>query len=295
MKNYLTNFLNDFDFATEAKDTLLNGHDRIESDAEFSTVISRFFKEYESGKFDWNKAPEIIAENAERINLHKYTAHLIFFICMTKHARKLYEEKGLSYQLFKDSFSDFKYKLNECQNHYGICGTSCETGWYAKFFTLERFALGRLQYEVIPYRGKTPYTKNGVTVNPGDPVLNSHIPSSGPLTPELVDESFALAHEFFKGSFPNGVTPITCWSWLLFPEHYNMLHEKSNIVKFMNKFDIVSHEDYEGYPMFMTIFNKPYDEDLSIFPQDTSIQRAYLELAQEKKPSGCGLGITLYR
>lgn len=295
MKNYLTKFLNDLNFATEAKDILLNGNDQIEADAEFSSVMSRLFKEYENGEIDWKNAPEIISENAKKINLHKYTAHLIFFICMTKHTKKLYEDKGLSYELFKDTFSDFKYKLNECQNHYGICGTSCETGWYKKFFTLERFALGRLQYEVIPYRGETPYTKDGVTVNPGDPVLNTHIPSSGPLTPDLVDESFALAHEFFRDKFDSELTPISCNSWLLFPEHYNMLSPTANIIKFMDKFEIVSSGDYDGYPMFITVFNKPYDEDLSTFAQDTSIQRAYLELARNNKPGGWGLGITLYK
>lgn len=155
--------------------------------------------------------------------------------------------------------------------------------------------MGRLQYEAVPYRGKTPYTKDGITINPGDLVLNTHIPSSGPLTPELVDESFALAHDFFKVNFPDGVTPIVCWSWLLFPEHYNMLSSTSNIIKFMDKFDIVESVNYEGYPMFLTVFNKPYNEDFSIFPQDTSLQREYIKLAKSGKPGGCGLGITLYK
>ena len=74
-----------------------------------------------------------------------------------------------------------------------------------------------------------------------------------------------------------------------------MLSPESNIVKFMDKFDIVESDNYEGYPMFMRIFNKAYDEDLTRFTPTTSIQRAYLELARKKIPSGCGLGITLYK
>ena len=291
MKTYLMNLVDELDFPPEAKIVISDGYDLINVNDE----LSAFCTKYESNELDWSEAVNEITVLAEKINLHKYIAHMIFFLCMSKHTLKLYEEKGLDHKLFIDTFSDFRYKLYESYKDHGIWGTSCDPGWYTRFFKLERFALGRLQYEAVPYRGKTPYTKDGITINPGDLVLNTHIPSSGPLTPELIDESFALAHNFFKGNFPDGVTPIVCWSWLLFPKHYNMLSPGSNIVKFMDKFDIVESDNYEGYPMFMRIFNKAYDEDLTRFTPTTSIQRAYLELARKKIPSGCGLGITLYK
>ena len=74
-----------------------------------------------------------------------------------------------------------------------------------------------------------------------------------------------------------------------------MLSEKSNIVKFMNKFDIVTSFSTNNYDsVFMTLFNRPFNDDLDSFSNETSIQRAYINLAREKKPVGSGLGITLY-
>lgn len=295
MKNYLINLIDELDFPIEARTVLSENYDIISNNQGFNSALPGFLKQYEENTLDWTSAVEKITGLAEKINVHKYIAHMIFFLCMSKHTRTLYEEKGYDYELFIHTFSDFRYKLYECFKHYGIWGTACETSWYTRFFRLERFALGRLQYEAIPYRGKKPYTKDVITINPGDLVLSAHIPSSGPLTPELVDESFALAHEFFKHSFPNGVTPIVCWSWLLFPENYNMLSPTANIVKFMDKFDIVESGNYEGYPTFITIFSVPYNEDLSIFHPKNSLQHGYLELARNKKPDGYGFGITLYK
>ena len=294
MKSYLTEFINEFDYPEDAKAAIMEGYTKAEENTDFSNLLKKLYEEYVSDVIDWDVAAEKIATEADKINLHKYTAHLIFFIVMTKHTRTLYEKNNIPYNIFKDTFCDFKYKLFECYHRHNIWGSSCYTAWYTRFFKLERFALGRLQYEVIPYRGEVPYTKNGVTINPQDPVLNTHIPSSGPLTPESVEESFTLAHSFFSNVFTDDVTPISCQSWLLFPEHYNMLPEKSNIIQFMNRFDIVESGTYDSYIQFITIFGKPYSENLDEFPADNSLRRGYINLAKSGKPSGYGLGITLY-
>ena len=296
MKEYLEAFITEFEYPQEAITVLLNSYDSLCSNKEIYTFINNSFIEYENNTIDWDKALEKLTSLTENTNVHKYTAHLIFFICMTKHTKVLYEKKGLPYSIFKDSFNDLKYKLIESEKRYGVWGTSCYTAWYTWFFTLERFALGRLQFEIKPFRGEKPYTAHGVTLNPEDPCLNIHIPSCGPLTPELVEDSFNRAHEFFRDKFPTEYTPIMCHSWLLFPEHLNMLSEKSNIVQLIKRFDHLFAGNYENYDIpFTILYNSPFNGDINSYSPDNSLKRGYIELVKQNKPCGYGCGVTLYK
>ena len=297
MKEYLEKFLNEFEYPNEAKIVLLKAYDLMNDNKDISDFITDSFSEYQNNTLDWDKALEKLTNLIENTSVHMYTAHLIFFICMTKHARVLYDKRGLPYSIFKDTFNDLKYKLIETHNRYGIWGTSCYTAWYTWFFTLERFALGRLQYEIKPFRGEEPYTKHSITLIPEEtPCLNIHIPSSGPLTPESVEDSFKRAHEFFRDKFPTEYTPIVCHSWLLFPEHLNMLSEKSNIVQFIKRFDHLFEGTYDNYGIpFMVLYNRTYNGDINSYSPDNSFKRGYIELVKQNKPCGYGCGVTLYK
>ena len=49
-------------------------------------------------------------------------------------------------------------------------------------------------------------------------MLSTHIPRTGPLTPESVDHAFAAARAFFAIHFPEyPVRAFVCSSWLLDP------------------------------------------------------------------------------
>ncbi len=49
-------------------------------------------------------------------------------------------------------------------------------------------------------------------------VLSTHIPRTGPLTPESVDQAFAAARDFFAAHFPEcPIRAFVCSSWLLGP------------------------------------------------------------------------------
>lgn len=296
MRDYLISFLDEFEYPDEAKHVIIDAYDAMRSSKELSDHIDKSFAEYENNTLDWDKAVEKVTNLTENSDVHKFTAHLVFFLCMTKHAKVLYRQNGLSYSLFKDTFRDFSYKLIECHNRKGVWGTCCYTAWYTGFFTLDRFALGRLQYEITPFRGKEPYTAHGVTLNPQDPCLIIHIPSSGPLTPDSVEESFSCAHKFYRNKFPTEYTPIMCSSWLLFKEHYNMLGENSNIIKFMNRFDMLYTEYYDNYNTpFTILYDRPFNGDINSYSPDNSFKRGYIELAKQNKPCGYSCGVTLYK
>ena len=296
MRVYLEKFLNEFEYPDEAQTVILSGYDYLKSQKDLADFFDSSFKAYENGYFNWDEELKILEELTKERDVHTYTLNLIFFICMTKHARVLYEEKELPYSLFKDTFMDLRYKLVETKNRYGVWGTSCYLAWYIWFYTLERFALGRLQFEIKPFRGTRPYTAHGVTINPEEDCLNIHIPSSGPLTPSSVEDSFKRAYEFYKGRFKGDYIPIMCMSWLLFTEHYNMLDKNSNIIQFMKRFDMLFTEHFSSYGIpFMVLYNRTFNGDINSYEPDNSLKRGYIELVKQERPCGTTCGVTLYK
>lgn len=67
----------------------------------------------------------------------------------------------------------------------------------------------------------------------GDPVINIHIPESGPLTQEACLDSLCRARDFFAEYFPDYAwKAFCCETWLLDPQLADILPEKSNILAF---------------------------------------------------------------
>jgi hypothetical protein len=66
---------------------------------------------------------------------------------------------------------------------------------------------------------------------PGDPLLDTHIPAGGGMTPELVQESMRQALEFFPKHFPERTfVGFGCVSWILNPDLEEMLGGDSNML-----------------------------------------------------------------
>ena len=88
-----------------------------------------------------------------------------FILLCAKPLRYIYQNKGLGEELFIDTMMDAKYKLMECKAVHNIWGTFVLT-WFKGFFTLDRFKLGRLQFNFEEFRENEHYAvdvglKNG--------------------------------------------------------------------------------------------------------------------------------------
>jgi len=192
-----------------------------------------------------------------------------------------------------DSVCDLKWKLEECKKMHNIWG-SFVAGWFGGFFTMDRFALGRFQYEKVHLRET--YTWGDYTVTPEETVLNFHIPSCGPLTDERRMDSYARAAEFYRDLFPaDKPVVLTCSSWLLFPAHKEMLPPSSRIVAFINDFDPIRSWDDPDYHDFWRVFYREYKDNPDEMPSETALQRAYLERRRAGLPAGGGQGVILYK
>ena len=115
--------------------------------------------------------------------VHGYTMRMLPLIAALDAAEEKYRERGLSGEMFRDSFADLLWKTLECGRRHGVWGSTAAL-WTWGFFEFRIFGLGRLQFEPVEYAGA--------------PALSVHIPSSGPLRHPDCADSYARAAGFLR-------------------------------------------------------------------------------------------------
>ena len=295
MKNYLQDFFKTFAYETRDSEELLAAYDKIISHKDANTVWDELMDTYKNdlhcdvGGTLRKKALDL----APALALHPYTLDLLLHICLSRQTKEYYKERGLSLDIWQDSMSDLKYKLVECREVYGICGTFVGS-WFNRFFDLTRFALGRLQYELIRFEGD--YQKNGITLTPDSLVINVHIPRTGTrMSEQDCDASFALAAKHFEKELGGAPIVFRCHSWLLFPKHQTILPPNSNIRKFAARFECLKSGEYADYQELWRLFDRNYPGTPDKLPYATTLHRAYVDLIRAGEKTGWGMGIFLYQ
>ena len=87
----------------------------------------------------------------------------------------------------------------------------------------------------------------------GDKCINLHIPSGAPLLERDCIMSLKRMSEFSAEFHPDyDFRAFVCYSWLLDPQFQELLKPESNIVRFQNRFTLVSTSpavpDFPGIP-----------------------------------------------
>jgi hypothetical protein len=111
---------------------------------------------------------------------------------------------------------------------------------------------------------------------PGDPMLDTHIPGGGGMTPERCRDTMERALEFFPKHFPDQpFVGFACMSWILNPELETILPENPNMVLWQRElylFPIPTGRTSGLLFLFGT------DElDFASLPRDTTMRRRVLE------------------
>ncbi|HOA34270.1 MAG TPA: acyltransferase domain-containing protein [Clostridiales bacterium] len=287
MRNYVSMFCDEFKYPAEAKECFLDAFDKVSACEETAGEFMGLVEAYDLGDDLLDKLTNL----AEKCGVHKFTLHLLYFICLSKRLRELYEENNLPYEIYYDTVSDLKWKLMECHHVEGVWG-SFVANWFRRFYRLDRFALGRLQFE--PSEIDFDYKKGDKELKKGDLVINIHIPSAGPLHKELCLDAYKRAAEFYKDRFNGKPIAFVCYSWLLYPRHTEFLPENSNILKFMEDFDIVWSKEQPHFGDCWRIFGKAYNGDPDDLPQETSLQRAYASWLKKGNTVANGYGVFFY-
>ncbi|MBQ3537214.1 MAG: DUF5596 domain-containing protein [Clostridia bacterium] len=294
--DFVRNFMEKYEYPAEAIETFTRVLRRLDSEKEFGDKMDKLVEGYMYPEADnMQEYLNGVIELSKEYDENECTLDFIFLLLCTPIVYERYMERGLSEQLFWDTMADMKYKLIECIKCEEVPGTFV-AGWYNGFFKLERFCYGRFQFEETDYGNDFDFvTKAGYRLTKGQPMIGFHIPSSGvPLTDEVRLDAYKKAYEAYKHLFPDGIMFFSCGSWLLYPRHKEFLPEKSNILRFMSDFEIISWSESEDFHDAWRIFDKYSDLPADQLPTDTSLRKAYAEWLKAGNKGGGGNGVIVF-
>ena len=237
---------------------------------------------YENGDY----AAEL-KQLAEKSGLHLYTVEMLHLLYCVERLKDIYQARGYSEELLKDSMADLRYKLEECKAVHGTWGTFV-FWWFKRFYECKTFKLGRLEFEWEEL--EFDYDE---TLKKGAPVINCHIPSAGPLHSELVEQALAKAYEFYGFAERREIMPVVCESWMLYPPHYEQFPNGGNMRMFFDRFEVYKHWEDAKNEDAWRIFNRA-DHEYESFPQDTELRRNFYRYLNDGKKMGSGYGILFY-
>lgn len=284
MIHYIKQFLKECDFPLTSIDFLIQESKKFLTQDEFiQSTMLEYQKDYK--KFDYTTTHKKLHAIFKNLLIDERTGYLLFYIILTQELAKLYKQHSIATEIFKNTIVDLKYKAIECKKTYGIWGLS-RVSWYERIFNLNLFALGRLQFHIIELGHD--FNKNGLHLCKTDLVINIHIPSSGKLIKEDCIHAFKKAKIFFAHTLKKDTLVFVCNSWLLFPRQREFLNEKSNILMFMDFFDIYDYTEEEEFSDAWRIFDKPFTKDIE---PKTPLQKDYYNFLIKGNKAGTGRGL----
>ena len=288
MREYLENYYKNYGYEQEDIDVLLATFDKIFQNEKAKEYFEEAVMLYEKSiDCDYGQIIDLADKAAKEAYVYEYTAEILVFMCLTKKLKEYYIEKGVDLSIYDNTVQDIRYQMNDCKVTRNILGV-IYIHWCIGFMKMERFAIGRFQYEIIKFG--TNYSKDGKEINAEHKVLNLHIPGSGePLSEELALKSFEMAKEFYKGLIDEPMA-VKCGSWLLYPEHEQMLSHESNIYRFMQLFDIIDYGIKKNNGDLYRIFGTE-EKRVEYLPENTSLQRAYKKHLLNGGKTGYGVGV----
>lgn len=293
MREYLMNFWKEFEYPDEDAEYLLRIYDQIMSNQETEKDWNALLDCYgQNIQYPWQALIDGADPIADAVKVHRYTVHLLLAQCLSRRLRAEYERQGLSQEMYRNAMLDIRYKLEECKLVRGIVGTFV-FDWFHRFFDVTRFAIGRLQFELIPF-GKS-YEKDGLILTPESVVINVHIPRTcTPLNEKSCDEAFNGAKNFYRMRGEIGDRCVFyCSSWLLYPENRSILSPKSNVYKFMERFDVFDYKITPNGNDLWRLFDTD-EKNPDRLPADTFMRCAYIQHLKNGGRTGSGRGVYLY-
>lgn len=223
---------------------------------------------------------QFIEKIEEREDSHMFA--LVLYCMFAVDAYKEYQRRGISNEIYLDTFRDFEIWSKVCEKKFHEPGLT-EYEWLTLPLELKIVRLGRLQFE--PSELKEDVQINGKILKAGTKVLDVHIPEGEPLSEEACEEAFRKADRFFENQYK----VYTCTSWLVSPEVKKLVSPQSNIAKFQARFQV-----YGTIFPFRQAEERVFGEilsDKSLYPEDTSLQKALKAYVADGKDPGMGCGI----
>lgn len=177
------------------------------------------------------------------------------------------------------------------KNNFGVDGIRFSLmAWGVYFVRSFMVTLGRMQYELGLHDFKSLYPYIGE-----DAVqVYLHVPRPGSFSPEVLDESIAMALDRLPRYFPGidaSKIVFTATSWLLSPDLDEVLPPESNIRKFKDRFHVT--EVYENRTdNFMNFVFERLDvpEDYNELLEKSSLQKGLKQILLSGRELRAGFG-----
>ena len=272
VKTQVTDLMTRIDFPIESQSVFLAALDCIGADKVATAWLGSLMAHYD--KSEQCNYKQMLAEAValgEAVGIHEYTISMLLFLCLGAKLKERYAERGYDEEVYYASMADLRYKLEECRLVKGEVG-SFVASWFPGFFNLTRFALGRLQFELI--KTAKDWTVDGKLLPAGSRVINMHIPRTGTrLDHALVEDSYRRAAAWFAEE----------------------LSPTSNMVTFYHDFEVVEWGTYDNYDSIWRFFDCPWTGNVDELPGDSSLRRAYIDLIRRGEPSGWGRGFFAWK
>ncbi len=278
-------------FPEEAVTALLADADAVNTSAAV-TLFDDTVRTNEESDFAFADMDAHYAQIAAAAGISEHAAAMLYLLSACETLEKRYAARGLSDALFVDTMSDLRYKLIECKTNKDVWGTFVP-GWFGRYYRMDRFALGRFQFEKNIFDGQV-FGVAGHYVRNGDPILNMHIPSSGvPLTDEIRYDSYRRARDFY---FPGTDKPVAfcCSSWLLFPDYEDYIPAHLNLKRFRRDFTVTGVGYRDSFGDAWRVFGPKADLPPEELPTDTTQRRIFAQFCRDGKQHGSGYGIFLF-
>ncbi|MCL2514669.1 MAG: acyltransferase domain-containing protein [Microbacteriaceae bacterium] len=189
---------------------------------------------------------------------------MLALLATTEDVRAFHRSRGIPPELSDRSLADLGQQVAVHRRTHGAFGLDTY-GWVATTsFAGNLYWLGRLQYNLV--------------TRPDGWALSTHIPETGPLAPESVDDSFRQAAGFFAEHFADYPThSFYCGSWLLDPQLAEVLRPDSNMVRFQRLWRPEAELGQGDGDAVYFVFRKRGEVDRSVLPRETTLQRAVLD------------------
>ena len=289
--DFATNVMNRIGFDSDAVTFFTEMSNKVNADEKLCRLIGKIREVFDLVERDCDKlndAYKLCDELAETGGFNVYSVATYVYLVSCDIIYDKFKARGLNGEIFYDTMDDIRCKLLECRRVYGVNGCFVRE-WTFGFFKIDRFALGRMQYELAAWDGR-PMIVGENTVYTGDKFVNLHIPSSGkPFDRAAREESYQKAIEFYKNEF-DGVIPIGCSSWLLDPIFTNEM-PTTNIADFAADFDAVVGKELDGFHDAWRVFGADGQHSPDRLPEDTNLQRVCKRRIQNGESFYIGYGI----
>lgn len=286
----LATFLQYLDLEKHHIDALLNDFNVLEKHG-IIKIFSNAVNKLEQQGFPTREYYLFLEEIPSLIKdtpVSEYTAYFIFICTCAPYAYNILEKQGYCQEIIKNSFDDYRVKVNECYDLYKVVGTFVPA-WFIGFIQGRRVKLGRLQFarEVSRFD----YEKFGVSIKKGDEIIAIHIPSGEKLTLDSVLYSLRSAYEFY-GAKDN--MPFSCHTAFLFEDYLPVFKKGSNIRRFADLFDVVGCSYTDSFDNCWRFFNCNYNGNPDDLPNNNSLQKGFIEVLKNGCKHGEGFGYLVY-